>query len=85
MKKMNHLETFKTLYEQVKAQPTPTDVFFEEVCKVAHCRKNTVKMWLYDVQRPSTSSLLALSEHFGIPAQQLFPPIENTKPQKRRK
>lgn len=64
--------TFKEIYEQVKEQPTPCQVFVAEVAEVTRKAENTVRTWLSGSSEPDELTKKVLAAHFGVPEDELF-------------
>lgn len=67
-------KTFSELYYETKKQPTPTQLFIEEIAKLTKCKTETVRSWAIKKVNPGKYIQIIISAHFGVPASKLFPP-----------
>lgn len=63
--------TFKQIYLEVKAKPTPCQDFIREVAEVTRKAESTVRTWLCDTE-PDELTKKVLAAHFGVPEDELF-------------
>ena len=70
-------QTFIDRYKAVKNQPSPCELFIEEIAKVTHRAKSTVQKWVTGAQNPDYASKHEISLYFNAPVEELFP---GTKP-----
>ena len=68
--------TLKDLYqaerEKDKLAITNANLFIRNIAEIACCSEATVRVWLVGKQKPDTLRQKLLSEHYGIPVDQLF-------------
>ena len=62
------------MYEKAKSQPTPAQEFVANIADITCRELSTVRQWLSGIQEPNPKAKEAISKHFGIPADELFPP-----------
>jgi hypothetical protein len=65
--------TLSGMYRAAKKQPTPARSLLIEISRLTHKKEDTVKHWVLGYQDPDDLSKAVLAEHFGIPADELFP------------
>lgn len=68
--------TFKDLYLQAKAKPSPAQSFIEDIAKLTKRSANTVRMWLQGRQVPDALAQSLIADKYGIEASVLFPKNE---------
>jgi predicted transcriptional regulator with HTH domain len=61
------------IYSEVKAQPTPAQVFISELARVTHREPITIRGWLYGTQRPDSLTQSVMADYFGVEVDSLFP------------
>lgn len=72
--------TFRQFYNEIKhEEPEDTQKakrkFIEKIAEISFKTVGTVRMWLYtNYQVPDQLTQKIVSEHMGIPAENLFPP-----------
>ena len=69
-----NLRTFRSFYDKARKRPSPTAAFIAEIARVANRRPATIRKWLSGHSKPKDIAVLtALSKHFGVPPEELFP------------
>lgn len=66
-------KTFRELYYETKEQPTPTQLFLEDIAKLSRCKVATVRSWALKKVIPGKLTQAVVAQHLGIPADKLFP------------
>lgn len=66
-------KSLRQQYEELTEQPTPAALFIEEVARVANRSTSAVRKWLTGAVQPDVNTMIALSKHFGVPYDVLFP------------
>jgi hypothetical protein len=66
-------KTFRELYFETKEQPTPTQLFLDDIAKLSRCKVATVRSWALSGITPGKLTQAIVSQHLGIPADKLFP------------
>jgi hypothetical protein len=69
-------KTFKDRYNDEKNKNTPAQDFVENIARMTHRSKTTVKMWLTGVQRPDDLVKTILANHFNCKPDELFPEVK---------
>lgn len=69
--------TLRELYDKARKCPTPGLAFIQEVMAVTKKTEITVRRWLSGEVVPDELTRETLANHFGIPADELFPQIKN--------
>ena len=67
------------MYYELTEQPTPAALFIDEVARVAKRSPSAVRKWLNSDVQPDLNIKIALSRHFGVPYDVLFPIDEKKK------
>ncbi len=62
-----------SLYKEIKCRPTPCEQFVEELAGVTHRSIHTAQKWVTGAQKPDRAARYAISQHLGIPEEDLFP------------
>jgi len=70
---------FTDIYEREKAKPTPAQAFIVRIAALTKKSENTVKMWVCGAQEPHRLEKEVIAQHFGLSAQELFPPKKEVK------
>lgn len=65
---------FVDIYKREKAKPTPAQSFILRIARLTKKSENTVKMWVCGAQEPHPLEKEVIAQHFGLSAQELFPP-----------
>lgn len=68
--------TLSALYAEAKAKPSPGQAWLEEVADLTCYSIATVRGWALGFSQPNALTRKVLSEHFGIPTEELFPTEE---------
>lgn len=71
MKKQNM--TFKEIYLQEKAKPTPAMAFIENIAKLTCRSRTTVIGWIAGVGTPDALTQKVIAEELNVDAASLFP------------
>lgn len=66
--------TFKDFYQQAKNQPSAASSFIAEICELTNRSEIAVRKWLSGENVPDIEVQNILAEHFGVTAEELFPP-----------
>lgn len=64
--------TFKEIYNLEKTKLTPCQNFIKEVAEVTRKSESTVRTWISGAVVPDELTKKVLSDHFGIPEDELF-------------
>ena len=72
-------KSLKKMYDELTEQPTPAALFIDEVARVANRSTSAVRKWLNGDVQPDVNIMIALSQHFGVPYDVLFPINEKKK------
>ncbi len=67
-------KTFIDLCNEEKKKPSPYQLFIEEVAELTGRKPSTVRLWILENKTPDRLIQRTLSNHFGIPMEELFPP-----------
>lgn len=70
---MRGMKTFKQMYDEEKAKPTPAQAFISEVARITHKSEQTVKMWLTGRQKPDGLTCEVIASHYNVKVETLFP------------
>lgn len=69
--------SFRDLYIEHRNQPTPVQVFVNEVARITESSPNTVRAWRNGAQVPERIKQRQIAEHFGVDIEALFPNMKN--------
>lgn len=68
------MNTFVELYQREKAKPTPAQQFYLTVHELTGISYDGMMRWVRGEVRPNKAAMNILSQAFGVPADELFPP-----------
>ena len=65
---------FRKIYDSLpaKAPVAPKSAFVKEIAKLVKVSETTVRCWLAGVQKPDALKTQIISEHLGVPENELF-------------
>lgn len=65
--------TLKALYYRAKKRPTPAASFIKSVAQLTNRSETAVRKWISGESQPDMNVMITLSQHFGVPYDELFP------------
>lgn len=68
--------TFKEIYQEKKEQPTPAQIFIQDIAEATCREESTVRQWLSGTQAPSERAQKSIAKHLNLSVEELFPPEE---------
>lgn len=66
-------KTFRQLYDEELAKPTPAQRFVADVAALTMRSETTVRMWLQGNQTPDPLTRSIIAKKYGVDTETLFP------------